>query len=295
MGSYDVPTPAISFAIGDTETGPTALVVTATSSNPTVVPPSGVAVGGSGTARFVWLTPTANQVGTSQIVVTVSDGSATAQSAFTLSVNPVNDAPVAVADSYTVASGQTLDIPAGTGVLANDTDVELSPLQAHLLNKAQHGSLTFRPDGSFTYTPAATFVGVDTFTYRASEGVANSSRVTVTITVTGTACAPRPRVVASPAVGGGTLVVHIVATPFDNLKNNALQQIQFGALQNATVTLNGEQRQSGQSYVPPPNTFAAQFTVERVQAGAPTMVYFTVVDACGPWKTFVGAGAGTGF
>jgi hypothetical protein len=38
-------------------------------------------------------------------------------------------------------------------------------------------------DGSFTYTPNASFTGTDTFTYRANDGSADSNLATVTITV----------------------------------------------------------------------------------------------------------------
>jgi hypothetical protein len=38
-------------------------------------------------------------------------------------------------------------------------------------------------NGSFSYTPNAAFVGVDSFTYRANDGLANSNIATVTITV----------------------------------------------------------------------------------------------------------------
>src|SRR5262249_16849567 len=39
-------------------------------------------------------------------------------------------------------------------------------------------------DGSFTYTPFANFNGTDSFTYKATDGIADSNEVTVTITVT---------------------------------------------------------------------------------------------------------------
>ena len=46
-----------------------------------------------------------------------------------------------------------------------------------------HGSLTLNGDGSFTYTPAASFTGVDSFTFLAFDGIAYSNVATVSIVV----------------------------------------------------------------------------------------------------------------
>jgi len=45
------------------------------------------------------------------------------------------------------------------------------------------GSLSFNPDGSFTYTPNTDFFGSDSFTYRVTDGLATSNNATVTIVV----------------------------------------------------------------------------------------------------------------
>ncbi|MCR4410833.1 MAG: Ig-like domain-containing protein [Thermoguttaceae bacterium] len=71
----------------------------------------------------------------------------------------------------------------GQGVLGNDTEVEGEALAAVLVRGPSHGTLVLSADGSFTYTPEADYSGTDTFTYRASDGVAESNVATVTITV----------------------------------------------------------------------------------------------------------------
>ncbi len=70
------------------------------------------------------------------------------------------------------------------GALANDTDVDGPGLSAQLVSGTQHGVLALQPDGGFTYTPVANFNGVDSFTYRASDGTAATEAATVTINVT---------------------------------------------------------------------------------------------------------------
>lgn len=67
-------TGSIPFTIGDQETDPASLNLTKESSNPALVPNGNIVFGGSGVNRNVTVTPAANQLGTSTIRVTVSDG-----------------------------------------------------------------------------------------------------------------------------------------------------------------------------------------------------------------------------
>jgi VCBS repeat-containing protein len=68
-------------------------------------------------------------------------------------------------------------------VLGNDMDPDGDTLTAVLVSGPSHGSLTLSPDGSFDYTPAADFNGSDSFTYKASDGLADSNTATVSLTV----------------------------------------------------------------------------------------------------------------
>ena len=95
---------------------------------------------------------------------------------------PANTAPVANGDSFTINEDTALTVPA-PGVIANDTDVDGDPLVATLVAGPAHGALAFHGDGSFSYTPAANFNGIDSFTYRVSDTVAASNLAIVSITV----------------------------------------------------------------------------------------------------------------
>ena len=77
---------AIAVTIGDVETAASSLTLTRASSNPTLVPLSGVVFGGSGANRTVTVTPAANQLGSSTITVSVSDGVLTASDTFLVTV-----------------------------------------------------------------------------------------------------------------------------------------------------------------------------------------------------------------
>ena len=96
------------------------------------------------------------------------------------------------------AAGGFVDIGAEEryGVLSNDTDAENNALTVTAVQGAggnvgvptatdQGGSVTLNADGSFSYTPAADFSGVDTFTYTVSDG-SSTDTATVTVTINGT-------------------------------------------------------------------------------------------------------------
>ncbi len=100
-----------------------------------------------------------------------------------IAISVVNGPPVAVDDAYQVFQNGVLDVDAAAGVLANDTDPEMDPMTAVLINGVSNGSLTFRADGSFTYTPDAGFQGDETFTYQVTDGPNVSNMATVAVTV----------------------------------------------------------------------------------------------------------------
>ncbi len=100
-----------------------------------------------------------------------------------ISVTPVNDAPVAVSDSYSVGKNNDLIIAVAQGVVANDTDADGDPLTATLVNNPNNGTVTLNSDGSFDYVPTPSFTGSDSFSYSISDGNGGSDSATVDITV----------------------------------------------------------------------------------------------------------------
>jgi VCBS repeat-containing protein len=102
----------------------------------------------------------------------------------TITVNPINDPPVANADTFTTGEDETLNISAANGVLANDTDPEPgTTLTAVLDSNVSSGTLNLEPSGAFRYVPAPGFFGTATFSYHANDGELNSNTTTVTINV----------------------------------------------------------------------------------------------------------------
>ncbi len=92
------------------------LVVSATSSNSTLVPNANIVLGGTGTDRTIAITPAAGQSGTTTITVTVSDGISTSSDTFQLIVDPVGGL---VDPVITITSGNK--VYDGTGYVPTTT------------------------------------------------------------------------------------------------------------------------------------------------------------------------------
>jgi VCBS repeat-containing protein len=106
-----------------------------------------------------------------------------------LNTTVTNQAPTAVADTYSTTEDTALTVNA-PGVLANDSDPDGNALSAALVSGPSHGSLTLDANGSFSYTPAADYNGTDSFTYQVSDGSLPSNVATVTLTVSAVNDAP---------------------------------------------------------------------------------------------------------
>ncbi len=126
--------------------------------------------------------PVANFNGSDEFTYKANDGSSDSNVATVmLTVNPVNDAPVANDDGSTTDE----DASVTTGnVLANDSDVDNTLTAASITGFTQggNGSVVYNDNGTFTYTPNANFNGADSFTYTVSDG-ALSDTATVNVTI----------------------------------------------------------------------------------------------------------------
>src|SRR5690606_12118919 len=132
-----------------------------------------------------------------------------------LTITPVNDAPEASDDAFTVDEGATLNV-AAPGVLANDTDAENDALSAVLVAGPAHAAaFTLHADGSFDYTHDGSETPLqDSFSYQASDGSDLSAPATVTLSITPVDDAP---VAVDDAA---TVVEDAAATAIDVLAND---------------------------------------------------------------------------
>jgi uncharacterized repeat protein (TIGR01451 family) len=158
----------------------------------------------------VTFTPAENFNGNFDIATSVSDETGTFTGDKPIFGTAVNDAPVAVDDSYTTTEDTALTV-AAPGILGNDTDVDGDALTASVVNAPANGTVTLTvATGSFTYTPDANFNGTDSFTYQANDGTANSNVATVTLTVTAEADLSVLKTVNNPTPNVGDQITFTV-------------------------------------------------------------------------------------
>jgi large repetitive protein len=91
----------------------------------------------------------------------------------------VNDTPMAVDDLAMTGQGS----PVTTAVLANDTGLSDTPITVSVATMPMNGGAVANADGTITYTPAASFLGMDSYTYTVSDADGESSTARVTIVV----------------------------------------------------------------------------------------------------------------
>jgi hypothetical protein len=131
----------------------------------------------TGTAPNLTYTPNADYHGTDSFTFKANDGKADSNIAtVSITVTPVNDAPVAVAKSLTTNEDQS------AGVVLSATDKDGNPLTYSVVSSPAQGKLTGTAP-NLTYAPNADYHGPDSFTYKANDGKADSNIATVSITV----------------------------------------------------------------------------------------------------------------
>jgi len=83
-----------------------------------------------------------------------------------------NNAPIAVSDSFSIASGVILNINISSELLANDTDGDNDTLTLSDVNTVSTagGTVVNNGNGTITYTPAIGFSGADEFNYELTDG-----------------------------------------------------------------------------------------------------------------------------
>mgnify|MGYP003669514198 CR=1 FL=1 len=111
-----------------------------------------------------------------------ADGSEVFQT-YTIDILDINESSVAVDDSYSTISGQSISLTTPDPI-ANDTDPDGDALRLVLVTGPSNGTLSIDVNGVITYTPTAGFFGIDSFTYRSDDGSMLSDNIaTVSITV----------------------------------------------------------------------------------------------------------------
>ncbi len=126
-------------------------------------------------------TPNANFFGTDTFTYRATDGTnASGVATVTITVNSVNDAPVANDDTLTIVQNTTRPV----NVLANDTDVDGDALSVDSVTEPANGTVAISGDRqAINYTPNPGYLGQDSFEYRVCDNGAPPACDTATVTV----------------------------------------------------------------------------------------------------------------
>jgi len=158
----DEDTPVI-LAVLDNDEDPDFGTLTVVS---TTDPDNGTAtINPDGTVTY---TPDQDFSGTDSFLTTVANESGrTDVSSATITVAPINDAPVGVDDDATTDE----DVAVVVDLIGNDTDPDSGSLTISSLGTPTSGSVIDNGDGTVTYTPNPEFAGSDSFTYSVTDGL----------------------------------------------------------------------------------------------------------------------------
>ncbi len=227
----DTSTAALGFSVADIDSAP--LLVTASSSNTTLIPTANVVIAPASGApgnRTVRVTPAANaHGGPVTITLQVSDGALSASDTFTVTVLPVNDPPT-ISD----LANRTVEPDTSTGSIAftvadPDGDTLSVTASSSVTRVAPNANLTLGGSGNnrtLSALPGANQGGTSTITLQVSDGKGGTAsdsfvlsvKVRLTgvasgsgsVTASGTGC-PGGTATCAALPGAGT--VTFVATP----------------------------------------------------------------------------------
>ena len=218
--------------------GDTLTVTEATANNGTVT------INEDGTLTY---TPDADYNGSDEISYTISDPDGNTDSALVdVTVNPVNDDPVANDDAVTTEQND----PITFDPTENDTDVDGDDLTVSEIGDPENGTVTINEDGTVTYTPNEDFYGEDTISYTVDDGNGGQDEGVISVDVTRPSDPPPPPGEESnnPPVAVDDFITTTGTEPetFDPSANDTdadgdeLTITSVGQAQNGRVTLNAD-------------------------------------------------------
>jgi hypothetical protein len=219
----DTNTGVLSYTIadGDTDVCSASMSITAKSSNLTLVPLSGITLGGSCANRTIQVSPAANLSGSARITVYVWDGpippasgsenTHVKRASFVLTVNPVDDPPTIsnISDKAVNEDTSTIPIP----FTVNDIDTDLYDPGFTVTGSSANetlvpsGNIVISGSGanrSVIITPALDQNGTSVITITANDGQGGSASDTFILNVIAVNDAPTITDIDDLTINGGT-------------------------------------------------------------------------------------------
>ncbi|PLC06922.1 hypothetical protein CY658_07980 [Variovorax sp. RO1] len=238
-----------------------------------------VTVNADGTYTYV---PGANFNGTDSFTVTVSDGhGGTTTSTVTVTIDPVNDAPTA--PDYTKTTNE--NTPVSGQVVGSDIDGDT--LTYTKGSDPTNGTVTVNADGTYTYTPGASFNGTDSFTVTVSDGHGGTTTSTVTVTIDPVNDAPTAPDYTKTTNEDTPVSGQVVGTDVDG---DTLTYVKGSDPAHGTVTVNPD---GTYTYTPGANfngTDSFTVTVSDGHGGTTTSTVNVTIDPVNDAPVFVDGG-----
>lgn len=268
----DAPATALDVLAGDVDIDGDELVINM------VTPGTRGTVAITGGGAGLTYQPNADANGADTFTYRVSDGAGGLDVAtVSVTITPVNDAPVADNEALTVAENAAATT---VMVLSGDTDVEGDDLTIVAKTNGTKGTVTIAPGGTaVTYKPFTGFSGPDSFTYTISDGQGGTDTASVAVSITGVNDAPNAVNDGSMKVpeGAGAIALPVLANDSDldgdTLKITAVTNGVLGAVR---ITGGG----SGLTYDPAPlkkGTDTFSYTVSDGRGGTDSAVVIVTV------------------
>ncbi len=189
----------------------------------------------SGVLPNLIYTPNANYNGSDSFSFKVNDGTIdSAMATIAITVNAVNDAPMANGQSV------TLDEDTSKSITLTGADIDGDSLTFIIVAQPLKGTLSGALP-NLTYTPNANYNGADSFTFKANDGTIDSALATVAVTVNAANDAPTANgqavtleedtfktiTLAGSDIEGDSLTFVIVAQPLKGTLSGALPNLTY--------------------------------------------------------------------
>ena len=158
-------------------------------------------------------TPESNYNGADSFTFKVNDGMVdSAPATISITVDPVNDDPIAINDTASVKEDETLTI-SKLGLLSNDSDVDGDLLTLTNVSNPVHGNVAIDGD-NVTFTPDVDYFGPASFDYTISDGSLTDT-ATVVVTVNSVNDAPVANDGSASTVEDTPVTINLSASDID--------------------------------------------------------------------------------
>ncbi len=179
--------------------------------------------------------PSLNFEGTDSFTYSVSDGSLSDTASVTVTVQAVNDGPVAIDDTASTNEDEAVSI----SVLSNDVDIEDDSLSLVAANISAQNGRTSISGQQMVYSPSLNFEGTDSFTYRVSDGRLSDTAL-VTITIRAVNDAPVALDDRASTAEDEAVSISVLSNDAD-VENDSLSLTAVSPAQNGRTSISGQQ------------------------------------------------------